>query len=485
MQCDRKKPSCSQCLKTSRECTGYRHAIDLVLRDKSHEVAQQYAKASLPTMEHETDKSRPSRNGENIGFKSAIIPASALGHKDRAAYNHLFHNLVLTQQITPSSATCSVAMFTKTFKDSAYLDYLPTLLLSPKPSPILNTCLEAVSLMYCSQQKSKSSLLPQARATFQEATRKVREAISQTADVSSDDLLASVMLLALLAILSPDTQSELGMWDVHFKGAIALLHARSPETLQGKALQNILSQILNLGAMHAFQMKKPMSPQLLTCLRYSLQLEYSVQVQFWELLVKITELQHLIKERRYSDPEIIERLISIDTEIKAYYEAIVQGHDEDRVWKTYGHENDYPLHRRLQPLNNLRVARMRLNELIYIHAKNCIGSNKHNIGQNNIRLNSQTFTAAKVVQTMAEQIYRSVPDLFRPGHSTKEFPYNLNAWICSFVWPLAEVMHTSTVCQQLRDSTADQLKWFSKISCNESIIYMASESFGGSRDWGR
>lgn len=431
-------------------------------------------------MSHESNNRYRRQTVQTSNIDSAEHKASTPPNEVFVVSGH--PNLVLTQNLSPSTKAFSIAMFTKTFKDSAYLDYLPTLLLSPEPSPILDTCLEAVSLIYCSQQSSYFSLLPQARATFHKATQRVRGAISQTANFSSDDLLASVMLLALFSVLSPDMQSNLGMWDVHFGGAIALLHARSPKFLQGKAIQNMLSHILNLGAMHAFQTKQLMSPQLLTCLSSSIQMEYSVQAHFWELLVAITQLQHTIKESECIDPAMIDQLNSTDEQIKEFYESIVQGHEEDRVWKRYGHENDYPLPRKLQPLNNLRVARMRLNESIYVHATNCIRLDKYLPGRNRTQLTSQAFTAAQVVQKMAEQIYRSIPDLFRPDRSTKEYPYNLNAWIYCLVWPLVEVMRISIVSQQFRDLVACQLDWFSKISCNDSVTKMTSESTQTSPD---
>lgn len=433
----------------------------------------------------ESDKADPRVPTHTSNVASEATRASASPSEGAVSSSHLFHKSTFTRSLSQSKTTLSIALFTKTFEDSAYLDYVPNLLLSPQRSQVLDTCFEAVSLLYCSQHNSYASLLPEARETYHKAIPQVQNAISDTGNFSSDDLLASIMLLALYTLLLPDA-SNLDMWALHFQGAVALLLQRSPEYLHGKAVQNILSHMLSFGAMHAFQTWQPMSPQLLSCLRYSLQVDHSIQVRFWQILVAVTELQHTIKSSENLEPEMIDRLQATDEQVKSFYNLCAHGpaHERD-VWQEHGHENDYPVRRKMQPLNNLRVARIRLNELIYIHATYCIESHKYSFGQDRTQLESQALRARQTVETLAEQICHSIPETFRPEHAAGKYPANLDAWIFGLAWPLVEVIDASLVSQKLRASAALQLRWFSEISSNDAVINMASELAKGSRNSGR
>lgn len=373
----------------------------------------------------------------------------------------------------------SVAAFIRDLEGIVYLDYIPGLLASNEWSAGLQQCVEAVSLMYFSHSNPNPSLLPEARVAFRDAVQNINEALTYDNVTDSDSILASVMLLALYSTFSSADSQNLWEWNMHFEGAIALLSKRSPDSFSSRHAQLVLTHILSYSAMHVFRSKQRMPARFHKLFQHSVQMDQPIQIDFWDIIGAVIDLQHLLETHDYHALDVIIEAHAIDQRLEALYNKIVYSSDQEGIRASYGLSGEFPLSRQIQSLNTLRVGRLRLNSIIHSHTNICLKLDTHSPGWDFDSLTALATSSVRNADSMAEQIHQTIPETFRPSCKNPYYPSNSNAWICSFVWPLMEILSSTTVSGEWLEITATQLSCLAKSSDNSVISSMALESARG------
>lgn len=451
----------------------------MILRDGTKKVAQKYGTQSLsrscspPELPNANDEKITSISGRSTP-SNRVCP-----NPNETELQAFVCETSPGRSLSPCIKAVSAAAFTQAFEGSVYMDYIPSLLASKEWSPALQQCFEAASLMYFSQSNPKLRLLTQAQAAFSNAVQDVNEALSRDHATDSDSLLASVMLLALYATFSPASSQNLSEWSIHFEGAITLLSKRSPDSYSSRHTQNVLSHVLSFGAMHVFRSKQQMPARFVKLLKYSVQMKQPIQIDFWHIIAAIADLQHMLDTNNYQPLNVALQAQAIDQQLEMLYNAIVYFNEHEDIRKSYGLCGQYPSVRQFQSLNTLRIGRMKLNGIIHSQINLYIKLNTYGAGWNCDRLTTLAQDAVQIANSMVEQIHHSIPETLQPSCQNPQYPSNSNAWICSFVWPLMEILNSRIISEEWKDKIRTQLVKFAKISDNNVVSNMALESARG------
>jgi hypothetical protein len=138
----------------------------------------------------------------------------------------------------------------------SHFNYMPTLYASSNASPLLRSALAAVGLAAVSQQVKCHELDKASSLRYLDAINQTNSALRSTKTVANDDVLGSVMLLALFETLRSHTTSQAQAWNAHVQGALALVTLRGPSQLQtqlGRALFKQVSDSISVYCVQNFQ----------------------------------------------------------------------------------------------------------------------------------------------------------------------------------------------------------------------------------------
>ncbi|KAF7526217.1 hypothetical protein G7054_g10848 [Neopestalotiopsis clavispora] len=301
LKCDEVRPHCLKCRRAGRECLGYRDESAFIIRDMTTATIQKFEhKNSNKSSISGASSTGGSVSGDDPESASAGASNSGGGH------HHNNNNDTFTQYhpapISPVSVKASSASppgdsyvserdrrkirKQKSFADnprwkqkqamqqamkpimvgwpledrafcyfanryafapSQYLDpgYLPVLkVVSQKKTmgPCLTTSLSAVSLAAFSTKLNARKTILKARSAYATALQLTNEAIQNPGSCKDDELLASVVLLALFEVFCSD--SILG-WSSHIFGAAAMLGARGKVSFRDKLVRALFRVISN------------------------------------------------------------------------------------------------------------------------------------------------------------------------------------------------------------------------------------------------
>ncbi|KAI1839724.1 hypothetical protein JX266_014070 [Neoarthrinium moseri] len=267
LKCDEARPHCQKCMRAGRECKGYRDGTAFIIRDMTSATIQKYTKEkSRPSSPDGDDTSYPAASSSpertktlpdrsktglasppsstsqwsrdsQITSRRASIPRSrrsrifevgglSLPVEDQAFYYFVNHYaLVPTQHLDPG-----------------YLSVLKLVSHKKSVGPCLLNSLLAVSLAAFSTRPNARKIAVRARAAYSTALRLTNEAIQQPHSYHDDELLASVVLLALFEIFT--SESILG-WCSHVYGAAAMLGARGKVSIHDRFRRALFRVISN------------------------------------------------------------------------------------------------------------------------------------------------------------------------------------------------------------------------------------------------
>ncbi|KAL4935643.1 hypothetical protein BDV06DRAFT_217276 [Aspergillus oleicola] len=189
-KCDLSRPACRQCVRAGSRCDGYRGESCLAFRDQTAET--------LSKISPFPDTTRP--------WTLATI---ALPPEDQALHFFFRHYVVHGPGRAPSHPDCLSIVYTRAIRPG----YLAGLII-------------AVGLVSLAYMRNAPTLAHAASQAFSRALRDMRAALADPSEPASDQMLVAVMLLALNETLTPNFDGNLGLWDRHVDGAVALIHLR-------------------------------------------------------------------------------------------------------------------------------------------------------------------------------------------------------------------------------------------------------------------
>jgi hypothetical protein len=217
MQCDRNRPSCTQCLRKSISCFGYRNVSQPIFKDESESTAR---------------KVQLEKNGV---LYPPILPEQSLEHELLAVTN--FNNLNIipspARALAPSLEELAVGYFMLSYVPTSPFEYLPEIYntkASTAQDSISSTVL-AASFASLSLHVGNGKLMNYARIHYSEALTRTNTALASSNMAILDSSLLSVLLLGLYEAIAFSGHRSPASWTAHTLGAVQLIRLRGTKQL--------------------------------------------------------------------------------------------------------------------------------------------------------------------------------------------------------------------------------------------------------------
>ncbi|PYI00045.1 C6 zinc finger domain protein [Aspergillus ellipticus CBS 707.79] len=202
LRCDRRRPSCAQCLRVDQVCSGYRDPDTLRFYDQSAEVA---SKAQA--------RSRAGRG-----------PTKTLPAQESPSTPPVIYSLISDDQ---RAMTYVIPYYIGTDQHRGLLAFLPSLMKND-PSPALKASAKAIGLLGMTSMPHLKSL---ARQEYSIGLCATNCALRNPKTATSDSTLGAVLLLGLYELITSRPTGMSGGWKNHAHGAARLLELRGEKQL--------------------------------------------------------------------------------------------------------------------------------------------------------------------------------------------------------------------------------------------------------------
>ncbi|PYI19561.1 hypothetical protein BO99DRAFT_481785 [Aspergillus violaceofuscus CBS 115571] len=414
LRCDRRQPSCSQCLRVNQECFGYRDPDTLRVYDQSAEVASkaQARYGGGPTQQSPAEES-PS---------TPTLVYSPISD-DQRAMSYIIPYYIGTDQ------------------HRGLLLFLPSLLQND-PSPALMASAKAIGLLGMTR---RPHVKQRAREEHIIALRATNSALRDPTTVTSDSTLGAVLLLGLYEVISPTLScnlflitsrpTEMGVgWRDHAQGAAKLLELRGEEQLNSPVglelftivrFQNVISSVFfRLGS----RIHNSPTIAALSQVASSKRNEHTRPIEtLYNMLIELNDIAIEVDEAHLQgDLEkqqlLVERSLTLDARLLAWTTSLspawsYQVIDDPRSHlpkSTYPpiYDNRYHIYHGVSIAtmwNNYRQTRIVLNEMIRMMAL------RRWRLQNLPQYQQIIYQSTGIIEHMAGEICDSLPYYFISG----------------------------------------------------------------------
>ncbi|KAH6651754.1 hypothetical protein BKA67DRAFT_337046 [Truncatella angustata] len=265
VKCDEGKPQCQRCQKAGRECPGYRDPSRIKIRDmtattinrfeydragpKAKEDGlfdQNYSQSviSLRTrmneetrrfrgaQAHDDDDDNDEEQTDPVAKRTASNQRSAspsAGWNDNAMNTFVSRSALRVPPWTPPGQH-AIAYLTNCYlnvehqsMDPGYLDVLKLVMRRRNPGQCLQSTLSTLALAAFSRRPVSRAATLDTQASYSVALKTVNDAIGAPGSIFDDELLASIVILALVeCLISTKTTGYFN----HLYGGITILKAR-------------------------------------------------------------------------------------------------------------------------------------------------------------------------------------------------------------------------------------------------------------------
>lgn len=231
IKCDEAKPACMKCIKSKRQCPGYRDPFEGKIRDETQATIRKFKRTRIviekaQVLEEEAlrgedgdntktdvDSWTAATNYYNQGRgRSNSPPTSA---SSTSSFDLSIHGDFLTSLVTPleQRATCFLLADYVLVSDSpggrkGYYKFVYKVLTRPRPAKCLLSAFKAVSFVALASRPGASYLAIEAESHYSKALREVNKAIQDPEQVKRDDTLAAVLLLAFYEVSQASTRTQ-------------------------------------------------------------------------------------------------------------------------------------------------------------------------------------------------------------------------------------------------------------------------------------
>ncbi|KAM5475410.1 hypothetical protein MauCBS54593_001098 [Microsporum audouinii] len=325
IKCDQTEPSCLQCTKGGRTCTGYRNQLDLMFRDETRKTAhkastkaqkQRNSKSPIPSSSKDSTDSNSSAS--LISLRSSNTPEeisrSLSMNLNQQAICFFLHNYVIPS--TPTSGRVG------------YMHSLQT-----ASSEAVTACMASVGMATLANINYSADLRIAAREQYAHALSLTNAMLRDPIKAKQPEALDTVMLLGMFEVITCRSNRSLSSWRSHHEGALALLKLRStpsPEDIVNfrmfvQARGQILSScLLTSSRAPPFLAGVPRECQA------ALPKSEALLEDVTTLLVKLCNLRAEIEDRTLTSPDhIISQAFILEAEFIA---------SEAELWEHYPYE---------------------------------------------------------------------------------------------------------------------------------------------------
>ncbi len=362
LQCDRARPSCTQCLRKSIICFGYRNVLQLLFKDESQSTAR---------------KVHWKRNG---AIYPPILPEQS--PEDRVLTVPNFNNLdgipSPSCSVTPYYEELAVCYFMSSYVPTSPFEYLPQIYKSTASTAedSISSTVLAASLASLSLHVGSDKLMNYARIHYSKALTRTNAALNSSKKAILDSSLLSVLLLGLYEGIAFTGRQSPESWTAHTLGAVQLIRLRGSKQLETNLGKRLFLQTCNNVRSSCIQRGVTVPDEFLRI--------YEQAKPFLEPSMPLTRLGPLIDKiaslkARVRQHQPLERLsgliyeaLQLDEEARALedmlpdswrYQIRPQHMTPSCAYEGLAHK--YPAHRMARHWNSLRIIQLFLNEVIW------------------------------------------------------------------------------------------------------------------------
>ncbi|KFZ09954.1 hypothetical protein V501_05397 [Pseudogymnoascus sp. VKM F-4519 (FW-2642)] len=266
--CDGKRPGCSQCILTGRECDGYASEWTFVPQNtrfekaSSRELQRVEAKSTPNDYERRLPATHPPeahqstidavQHGDLLSPSHVPLPALAL---DQPNWDNLI-GLVITSYIPENELPfiCDNSDNSRYRICGSWMEVLPELTAQTHQDCILRPAMKALatSILASTSHENPSHLDPTQH--YYAAIRALRIGIVARDSASHAEFAASIMCLSLTEVMFRDSAAGLS---THIKGVSELLQTRGPEQYKTGVLHKLFVGFRPLLITEAFRSRQP------------------------------------------------------------------------------------------------------------------------------------------------------------------------------------------------------------------------------------
>ncbi|KAH8897891.1 hypothetical protein GQ53DRAFT_837646 [Thozetella sp. PMI_491] len=255
VKCDLGKPSCNNCQRTNRLCTGYKRKLGYVFSsDMAFPDAGGRLQSDETTVVHQGRWRKTSTREPGQPKFPATMPLSLdkrlapylqatpcqVRVSSSDAVRQQFHYLFMTEHLPEE-------MRSSTHSAGALK---PDLLLQLQEmdirSPVLETALSAFFAARVARKHQDIGLVARSRDLYLGAIGQLQQVLRSPQGRLSEETLAACVMLALFELSESHPESARGAFQTHQQGALSLLELRGPEACTSPLGLNILLAARNI-----------------------------------------------------------------------------------------------------------------------------------------------------------------------------------------------------------------------------------------------
>ncbi|KAH8803513.1 hypothetical protein F5884DRAFT_805746 [Xylogone sp. PMI_703] len=473
-KCDYGRPSCSQCLRTGRNCHGYRDPSELRF---SHKTAQEFAeKEAQNTLYHLNDA---------IDFWSS--PQSQSSGEPDSPFESI---LPLPSESLQFRATC---YFLKNYawerpqSSGGFLNYVPILLNDQvSTGTALMDAVLAVGLAGISSTKSCNSRVSiLARERYNRALAATNRAL-RTDEARTDQTIITVMLLGLFETNTCDAPLSMRSWTQHIRGATQILYLRGKEQLQTNTGYKIFTQLRTQIMIHALQQHTRIPDFITQWSLANLQHEAGEDLalsKLCQLSIRVCNLRATLSSLYdfTNSHAVISAALELDSALEIWatenpysYDTVPLKTRSNSVFADYYHV--YPSIQTATTWNSYRSVRIILNSLLLPQIEHLINEDPIPIEDNfrdplsaSNKYRTFILRSRNILVELAQEICASVPfylgdsTLSDTGSNCLHSPTPCAAGGYFLLWPLFVAACTSMVSEVMRTWVIEQLKMITDV----------------------
>ncbi|CBX96696.1 hypothetical protein IAQ61_005442 [Plenodomus lingam] len=407
-RCDYQIPSCGQCIRAGRTCSGYRDPTDLIFHDETEQVA------------------RKSKQRVNYG---PALPA-ALPSRSSSATRALIRattvkplrlNGLVMQQ---SSLDLGIKFFMSNYVGDApalsMLNYLPDFYSQAGyASPELQQGIVATGLAGFSKATGHASMSDEATKRYISAIRGINGALTDPKRASLDATLMAIIMSAIFEIITSSSISATRNCSKHLAGAVSVasLMLKREQTVFTQRILGTLIQCVIMNCQINNEPPPPGFAELKAQVGGTVH-QLTVHETFLDIIAQLADFELTMTTKELDDPAaIIEKADDLDGKLREFAKNMPtrwqfeEFHIKDHDAAEFAHEgylHVYPQRFTALLWNNIRSMRIRLHQVI-LRQYQVLGYSEQLLQPDNVR-ESQDYSV-KIIIAMARDLLRTIPQL--------------------------------------------------------------------------
>lgn len=434
MKCDRKKPSCSQCVRKRMPCPGYWDPSAVVIRDQTLATARK-AQARQDV--------RPTKQGRGDPPPGKVKAPYSAAELMRTTERQSPLRINLSLDLEDAATT----FFLASYAPASPLAYLPALVDTLVADGLPTSAILAPALATLARELLQPSLMDLARKHYSAAIRDTNGALASPHLAVKDATLASVLLLAFFEAVTFHGRDSPTSWTVHIEGATELLKLRGlrqfDSVLGRKLFLDISNNIFASCAQRRVAVPSVVS-ELLAYLRDVLG-DCDPQVGMAEVVAGMAELSRMFAEGpdRCDSVAIVLRACRLDAQISQLMQQLVEtrryvvvspADAPESAYNKLAHQYSSP--QACRPWNMLRMMRIFANTWIFRAAAAAEKAVRDGVEAVDGSTRARGLeVAASNAESMAADILGTVP-YFYSLTSSSHARLMAGRWL---IWPLSAV----------------------------------------------